>query len=95
MGIMYGTYVKSINELHKIHHAMEMISYYDGVSQKVTAEDTMNNEIGFAPQVFSNFDSVGKCGGIQLKVRSLKECFVEYMHSCEKHFQASFQMVYD
>ena len=45
-GIMYGSYVDSINELHKIRYAMESISYYD------TIADTLQSEmVEFAPKV--------------------------------------------
>ena len=70
---------------------MDMISYYDVVSEKMKECDQLNQELGFAPRVFGNFDSPGGYGGIKLTVKLLKECFLQYMASFEDYFQALFQ----
>ena len=53
-GIMHGSFVKSINEVLRINHSMDMISYYDSVSEKMKGCDRLNRELGFAPRVFAS-----------------------------------------
>ena len=72
-GVIFGSYVKMINELQKIRYDREQISYYDSVySSLVRAEE--EELILEAPVVkaFSPFDSPGEFGGIKLTRNLLK-----------------------
>jgi hypothetical protein len=48
-GIMYGSYVNSINEIHRIRYSMESISYYDAVAEVLECSEA--NGGVFAPRV--------------------------------------------
>jgi len=45
-GIMYGTYAKSINELHNIRYACDTISYYDCAADYTQGKENNNLEPG-------------------------------------------------
>lgn len=93
-GILYGTYAKIINEMHRIRYDMSQISYYDTVCDMMTNFES--SEATIPPiQAFSNFDSPGEFGGIKLEVNLLKACLRSYMRANEHYFQISFQMHYD
>ena len=73
-GIMYANFVNSINELYKLQHTLDNLSYLDYLSDYKAGLSELDVESSL-PQVFAPFGTAGEHSGILLRTGLLKALF--------------------
>lgn len=92
--ILFGTFSKSVNEVHQIKYSKSMINYLDfAYSSIINKQSIITNE--FVLDMFSTFLDRSKYNRIMLSERLLKKLFLQYISDKELYMQQSFQMQYD
>ena len=89
-GVMFGTYVNAFNEIYRLQHSMEHISYLDSLSSYTGSAENYT-EAPPVPKVFSAFSHAGEYNGVALSTGLLKALFFRIMDGMDEYLEKSFQ----